>query len=662
MQRAIEHSISSSRPQPKRAGARKPDLSSIEPYSLLGIGAALALYNSEEDVARFIASAVTSALRVKFGAVALQNPKARKLHLFGQFNHAPLQDALAAEIVNFLSPYPKNSDVLANDNINEIEVHKQQLPQSSAMGLCRFLIIRLRTLGHDFGVVIAGQSCAAPFSPTQIASLQTLTSQAAMTLHRIQLNQEQAANEAALRASEARYRTLYHHTPVMMHSIDRNGKLVSVNDFWLTTLGYEREEVIGRNSTEFLTEESQRYFKEVAFPEFLKTGFAKDVGYQMVKKNGEVIDILLSAIVEKDVTGEMNHTMAFMVDITERKWAEQALLESEERLFRILESAMDAIVAIDNDWQIVLFNEAAEKIFRCPASRAVGHAFDRYLSENFYSLLKSYLKDCQTGKRDKCYLWARDGVTALRADGEEFPVDGTVSQFEMAGRKLYTIILRDINDLMQAEQKLHKLQLEKAYLEEEVTSEYNLGEIVGASKAMQTVYQNIEKVAATDSTVLLTGETGTGKELIARAIHKLSSRKESVMVNVNCAALPMGLVESELFGHVKGAFTGASTKKKGRFELADGGTILLDEVGELPLETQTKLLRVLQEQEFEHVGGTQTKKVNVRVIAASNQNLEEIVKQGGFRADLFYRLNIFPIHIPALRDRLDDIPLLTNYF
>ncbi|MFQ5769480.1 MAG: sigma 54-interacting transcriptional regulator, partial [bacterium] len=454
----------------------------------------------------------------------------------------------------------------------------------------------------------------------------------------------------------------YHQTPVMMHSIDRNGKLVSVNDFWLTTLGYEREEVIGRNSTEFLTEESQRYFKEVAFPEFLKTGFAKDVGYQMVKKNGEVIDVLLSAIVEKDVTGEMNHTMAFMVDITERKWAEQALLESEERLFRILESAMDAIVAIDNDWQIVLFNEAAEKIFRCPASRAVGHAFDRYLSENFYSLLKSYLKDCQTGKRDKCYLWARDGVTALRADGEEFPVDGTVSQFEMAGRKLYTIILRDINDLMQAEQKLHKLQLEKAYLEEEVTSEYNLGEIVGASKAMQTVYQNIEKVAATDSTVLLTGETGTGKELIARAIHKLSSRKESVMVNVNCAALPMGLVESELFGHVKGAFTGASTKKKGRFELADGGTILLDEVGELPLETQTKLLRVLQEQEFEHVGGTQTKKVNVRVIAASNQNLEEIVKQGGFRADLFYRLNIFPIHIPALRDRLDDIPLLTNYF
>ncbi len=207
-----------------------------------------------------------------------------------------------------------------------------------------------------------------------------------------------------------------------------------------------------------------------------------------------------------------------------------------------------------------------------------------------------------------------------------------------------------------------QLEKENVYLQEEIKQHYNFGEIIGSSAAMQAVFKNIEKVAVTDATVLLNGETGTGKELIARAIHNSSHRKDRVMVTVNCGALPAGLVESELFGHEKGAFTGATAAKKGRFELADRGTIFFDEVGELPLETQIKLLRVLQEQEFEHVGGTQTKKVNARVIAATNRNLEEAVKLGAFRADLFYRLNIFPIHIPPLAKRLDDIPLLADYF
>ena len=207
-----------------------------------------------------------------------------------------------------------------------------------------------------------------------------------------------------------------------------------------------------------------------------------------------------------------------------------------------------------------------------------------------------------------------------------------------------------------------RLEKENVYLQEEIKNYYNFGEIIGSSAAMQAVFKNIEKVAVTDATVLLTGETGTGKELIARAIHNSSNRKDRVMVTVNCGALPAGLVESELFGHEKGAFTGATAAKKGRFELADRGTIFLDEVGELPLETQIKLLRVLQEQEFEHVGGTQTKKVDARVIAATNRNLEEAVKLGAFRVDLFYRLNVFPIHIPRLGKRLDDIPLLADYF
>jgi formate hydrogenlyase transcriptional activator len=179
---------------------------------------------------------------------------------------------------------------------------------------------------------------------------------------------------------------------------------------------------------------------------------------------------------------------------------------------------------------------------------------------------------------------------------------------------------------------------------------------------MQRIFNSIEMVAPTDSTVLLLGETGTGKELIARALHNRSRRRQSVMVKLNCGALPANLVESELFGHEKGAFTGAVAQKKGRFELAHRGTMFLDEVGELPLETQTKLLRVLQEQEFERIGGSQTQKVDVRIIAATNRDLEQEIRRGVFRSDLFYRLNVFPIEVPPLRKRKEDIPLLASHF
>jgi PAS domain S-box-containing protein len=348
-------------------------------------------------------------------------------------------------------------------------------------------------------------------------------------------------------------------------------------------------------------------------------------------------------------------------EITERKRTAAALKESEERLSRILESAMDAIITVNQQRDVVLFNTAAEKVFLCSASDAIGKPLDRYLSPAFQNLLSTYIKESARRNPARSQRWAPEGLTAIRANGDAFPIEATLSQVEVSGEKLFTIILRDINERQKAEAELSKLQLENVYLQEEIKSEHNFGELIGASLAMKVVFDNIKKVAATDATVLVTGETGTGKELIARAIHKESSRKNSALIKVNCAALPAGLIESELFGHEKGAFTGALARKKGRFELADGGTIFLDEVGELPLETQVKLLRVLQEQEFERVGGTLTVKVNVRVIAATNRNLQEAVQQGGFRADLYYRLNIFPIHVPALRERLEDVPLLANY-
>lgn len=225
-----------------------------------------------------------------------------------------------------------------------------------------------------------------------------------------------------------------------------------------------------------------------------------------------------------------------------------------------------------------------------------------------------------------------------------------------------TIKLNQVIDRMRQRAELLRVSEENSYLREQLDVQFNFGEIIGDSPAMQAVYRTIHKVAKGDSSVILYGETGTGKELVARAIHKASPRKEQPFVRVNCGVLAEGVLESELFGHERGAFTGAHKRKKGRFELADKGSIFLDEIGDIPLTTQTKLLRVLQEKEFERVGGEETLRVNVRVIAATNKHLQAEIEKGAFREDLYYRLHIIPIHLPPLRERKEDIPHLTEHF
>src|SRR5208282_2501859 len=284
-------------------------------------------------------------------------------------------------------------------------------------------------------------------------------------------------------------------------------------------------------------------------------------------------------------------------------------------------------------------------------------------SERLQQLAEEKLANYEMEKRylrpDGSARWVRVLAVPMWSKGEK--------------RRWHLGLVEDITERRQSEEAItklvqevceakRKLTEEKLYLEEEIDTELGFGEIIGKSKALQAAMEKVGKVASSDATVLLLGETGTGKELVARAIHRLSGRADKSFIKLNCAAIPSGLLESELFGNEKGAFTGAVSKKIGRLELADKGTLFLDEIGEVSLALQPKLLRVLQDQEFERLGGTQTIKVDFRLIAATNRDLADSVREKEFRSDLYYRLNVFPIRVPPLRERREDIPLLVEHF
>jgi len=253
------------------------------------------------------------------------------------------------------------------------------------------------------------------------------------------------------------------------------------------------------------------------------------------------------------------------------------------------------------------------------------------------------------------------GILGVASLHENAFTDDDIELLSQVGKQV-AIAVENALAFQKIDELKKQLEKEKLYLEEEIQTEYNFEEIIGTSSALRRVLQEVQTVAATDSTVLIYGETGTGKELIARAIHNLSPRRERTLVKVNCGAIPTGLLESEMFGHERGAFTGAIERRVGRFELATRGTIFLDEVEDIPLELQPKLLRVLQEQEFERLGSSRTTRVDVRVVAATNSDLAQMVAEKKFRSDLYYRFNVFPISLPPLRERPEDIPLLVNFF
>jgi len=352
--------------------------------------------------------------------------------------------------------------------------------------------------------------------------------------------------------------------------------------------------------------------------------------------------------------------------------AKAALRTSEERYLLALAGSTDGLW----DWDLL-----SETVFYSDRFREIlGYSFEEFPgtidsfrrrlhpedAETIWTAIERHLQErvpyrveyrLQTKSGD--YRWFLAGGQAIwNSEGKAIRMSGSIQ--DITERKQGELDLKAA--LSEIKELKEKLEVERAYLQEEIKSEYNHENIIGQSNALNYIFYKVEQIAPTDTTVLILGETGTGKELVARAIHGLSPRKDRALVKVNCATLPSNLIESELFGHEKGAFTGAHARQLGRFEVANGATLFLDEIGELPLELQPKLLRVIQDGEFERLGSTGTIKVDVRVIAATNRNLEEEVRRGRFREDLWYRLSIFPITVPPLRDRMEDIALLVDFF
>jgi PAS domain S-box-containing protein len=468
---------------------------------------------------------------------------------------------------------------------------------------------------------------------------------------------EQKLAEEALRRSEERYRSVLETATDAVVSVDERGQIIFANPATTKTFGYQISEMIGQPLT-MLMPEVMREVHKAGFQRYLKTNqrHADWGGLQLIglRKNGEEFpgEVSFGEVLE---SGHHIFT-GFIRDTTERKQAEEKIRQSEMELRQILDFAPQYVAVLGPDRSRVYTNQAALDYFGLTLEQWQGSGppsffhpddWERIMRETQSKFLSGspFETEARFLRKDAKYRWFLLRYNPVRDE------KGRVIRWYLAAT--------DIEDRKQAEQQL---QNENVALREEIDKTSMFEEIVGTSPALQTVLSRVSKVAPTDSSVLITGETGTGKELIARAVHKRSQRCSRAFVSVNCAAIPRDLIASELFGHEKGAFTGATQRRLGRFELAEGGTIFLDEVGELPAETQIALLRVLQEHEFGRVGGTGSIRTNVRVIAATNRDLEGAIAAGTFRSDLFYRLNVFPIEVPPLRERKEDIRVLVEYF
>jgi len=460
------------------------------------------------------------------------------------------------------------------------------------------------------------------------------------------------------------YQWLFRKAPVMATSIAAEGVYLDVNDAMLKRLGYERDEMVGHRPEEFSTPETIERVRHELRPALRRTGKLENKPVSFVSRSGEVVDCLTNAIVDYDREGEFLRTVAMYSEISDQARANFK--------YRTLYRSTPAMLhTVDNDGLIVTVTDHWLQKLGFDREEVVGRPITDFFSTADRKLyadgrLKELIKEGSFNNLKRQMVTKNGQVMDLVMSAISHPNDhGDVDHMLVASK--------DVTERNRAERELRRtlaenarlreeLERERDYLREEVNVAMNFGRIIGTSSALRRMLKRVEAVAETPASVLVQGESGVGKELVAHAIHVRSPRAAGPLVKVNCASIPKELFESEFFGHVKGAFTGANRDRIGRFQLADGGTLFLDEVGEIPLESQGKLLRVLQESEFERVGDDVTRSVDVRVIAATNRNLEQLIVDGVFREDLFYRLSVFPVDVPPLRERGDDVVQLAQHF
>lgn len=462
-----------------------------------------------------------------------------------------------------------------------------------------------------------------------------------------------------------RYYWIFRRSPVMAVLFDANGNFEDVSDAFAARLGFDRESMVGKKSTQFATAESAERIINEFLPKLRRMGQIRNQPVEFLDADSEPVEMLASALSEHDQDGAMLGTVAVYTEVSDKARIEKKFRRLYRQTPAMLHTVDDTscITAVSNHW--------LQKLGYKDRSEVLGRSINDFLTPDFREPIGA-----QTVQR----IREEGGLTnvarkMLRRDGSV--IDVVVSSINDAdnhrGSERLLVASKDVTERNQSERALREaleenarlreeLQDERDYLREEINVSMNFGRIVGTSPAMSNMLSQIQAVAATPASVLILGESGVGKELIAHALHAQSPRAEQPLVKVNCASIPEELFESEFFGHVKGAFTGAIKDRIGRFQLADGGTIFLDEVGEIPLELQGKLLRVLQEQEFERVGDDQTRSIDVRIIAATNRNLPQLVEQGLFREDLYYRISVFPIEAPPLRKRGDDVIQIAQHF